>query len=51
LCVAFQPTILFSVFTLPYIRQFVHSFALQWLTTFIPLGTSAQQIFGPPAFF
>ncbi len=47
LCVAFQPTILSFVLTLPNIRQFVHSFALQWLPPFIPLGTSAQQIFGP----
>ncbi len=28
------------------LRQFVHSFALQWLPIFILLGTSAQQTFG-----
>jgi hypothetical protein len=44
--VAFQPIILSSVLTLPYICQFVHSFALQWLPTLILLGTSAHQIFG-----
>ncbi len=50
-CVAFQPTFLSPVLTLPYIRQYVHSFTLQWLPTLIPLGMSAQQIFGPCLLF
>ncbi len=31
---------------LPHLRQFVHSFALQWLPIPILLGTSAHQTFG-----
>ncbi len=35
-----------SVPNLPHLRQFVHSFALQWLPIPILLGTSAHQTFG-----
>ncbi len=46
-CVTFQPLFDFcSVPNLPHLRQFVHSFALQWLPILILLGTSAHQTFG-----
>jgi hypothetical protein len=45
-CVTFQPIDFCSVPNLPHLRQFVHSFALQWLPIFILRGTSAQQTFG-----
>ncbi len=46
MCVAFHPINFCSVPNLPHLRQSAQSFALQWLSIFILLGMSAQQIFG-----
>jgi hypothetical protein len=40
-CVTFQPIDSCSVPNFPQLRQFVHSFALQWLPFFILRGMSA----------